>query len=98
MEAGCGKVRADAGELKRKPQKTASQAATLQVIVVSLALLLFKIDRGQFLSGVVEFGGQDAHHRIGLLALAAALFIKNLKRITFSNRLLQINIPGKNFR
>ncbi len=49
-------MRSDARELKRKAQKGARQAAAFQIVIIPLAFLPLKINRRQFLAGVIELG------------------------------------------
>jgi hypothetical protein len=61
-----------------------------------LSILLFKVNRGQSLAAVDQFGCQDTMRGLGLLlSLPASLFIKYLEAVAFANILLKVNVRGK---
>ena len=56
MKSRFGEVGGDAGKFKRETQKGSGEALTLKIVIISLAVLFFKVNRGQLLPGIDELG------------------------------------------
>ena len=68
---------------------------TLKIVVVPLAALFFKVNRGQLLPGIHELGSENTQRRFSL-AFPAPFFVKYFEGIAFLDILFDIDVPGKN--
>src|SRR5690348_13291213 len=98
IEPGVAEVRSDARKLERKAKERTGEASSFQVVVIAHALLFFEVNRGECLSRIDQFGGQDSKCRFRILPFSASLFEQDLDAVALVNVLFQVEIPVKYVR